>query len=64
MCLGPASVSLPQSAEKNFRVPVAGRHGVGTKKVTNRHRHKGVLYLDVICQIEHQSYITDEKQEG
>jgi hypothetical protein len=29
---------------------------------TNKYEHKGVLCLDAICQIEHQSYITDEKQ--
>ena len=32
--------------------------------MNDKYEHKGVLYLDVICQIEHQSYITDEKQEG
>jgi hypothetical protein len=29
------------------------------QKVTNRHRHKGVLYLNVISQSEHQIYNTE-----
>jgi hypothetical protein len=29
--------------------------------MTNKYEHTEVLYLDVICQIEHQSYITDGK---
>jgi hypothetical protein len=35
-----------------------------TKRVTNRHEHKGVVYLDVFSQSEHQSYNTNEKQKG
>jgi hypothetical protein len=30
-----------------------GGQGVGKKWVTNRHEHKGVLYLNVICQTGH-----------
>jgi hypothetical protein len=33
-----------------------------SKKVTNRREHKGVLYLNVISQSEHQTYNTEEKQ--
>jgi hypothetical protein len=43
----PASVGPPQSAGK-IRVPVqVGRELA--KRMTNRHGHKGVLYLNVIC---------------
>jgi hypothetical protein len=37
--------------------------GVGEKKVTNRHEHKGMWYLNVICQIEHQTFNTEENRE-
>ena len=30
--------------------------------MTNKYKHKGVLHLDVICQIEHQSYITEKNK--
>jgi hypothetical protein len=43
-CCGPGSIGLPQSAEK-----ISGfLCWQEKKKVTNGHRHKGVLYLDVI----------------
>ena len=32
--------------------------------MTDKYEQKGVLYLNVICQIKHHFYITDEKQEG
>jgi hypothetical protein len=38
--------------------------GLAMKSVTNRHGRKGVLYLDVVFQIKHQSYNTEEKQES
>ena len=31
--------------------------------MTNGHKHKGVLYLNVIPQGEHQTYITEENKE-
>ena len=44
-------------------VLVTGEQCVSEKWMTNGHRNKGVLYLDVICQMEHQSDNTDKKQE-
>ena len=32
-------------------------------KMANRHGHKGVLYLNVISQSKHQTYITEENKE-
>ena len=35
--------------------------GSGGQGVTNKYRHKGVLYLNVMCQSEHQTYILQKK---
>jgi hypothetical protein len=46
------------------RVPVViGRQGVGEKGVTDRREHKGVWYLNVICQTEHQTFNSEENRE-
>jgi hypothetical protein len=37
---------------------------VDQKRVTNRHRHKGMLNLNVFCPSKHQAFNTEEKQEG
>ena len=54
----------PSIRGKDFGVHLTGWKGVGKKRVTNRHEQKGVWYLNVFCQIEHQTYNTEEKQEG
>jgi hypothetical protein len=51
--------------KKIFGVTVTGAHAVGDKKkVTNGHRHKGVLYLDVCSPSKHQTFNIEEKEEG
>jgi hypothetical protein len=47
-CLRPASVG-PSQYSGEIRVPVTGGQE-SVKRVTNRHGHKGVWYLNVICQ--------------
>ena len=47
---------VPQSGGK-IRVPVL--RWARSRRVTNRHKHKGVLDLNVIFQSEHQTYITE-----
>jgi hypothetical protein len=47
--------------QPEVRVPVLS--WAGSQRMTNRHRHKGVLYLNVISQNEHQIYITEENKE-
>jgi hypothetical protein len=59
-----APVGLPQSAEKISGFPLQAGMELAMKKVTNGHRHKGVLYLDVFSQSEHRAFNTEEKQEG
>ena len=31
--------------------------------MTNKYEHMGVWYLNVICQIEHQTFNTEENRE-
>jgi hypothetical protein len=50
-CHGQSPVGLPQFMEK-FGVPGLWA-GVSEKWVTNKQEHKGLLYLNVICQIKH-----------
>jgi hypothetical protein len=37
--------------------------GVEEKRVTNRHRHKGEWYLNIISQSKHQTFNTKENGE-
>jgi hypothetical protein len=53
---GPASVGPHQSAGE-IRIPVTGGQGVGEKGDKQAWTQGSMLYLDVICQSEHQSYI-------
>ena len=57
---GLVSVGPPSICGRN-QGPSTGGQGV-SKKVTNRHEHKGVWYLNVISQREHQVYITEDKE--
>jgi hypothetical protein len=60
MVLRAGSVEVPQSTGE-IRVPVL--RWARSRRVTNRHKHKGVLDLNVIFQSEHQTYITEENKE-
>jgi hypothetical protein len=54
------SVGVPQSVEE-VRVPVLTWKR--SRQVTNRHKYRGVLDLNVISQSKHQNYITEENKE-
>jgi hypothetical protein len=58
----PVAADQPQSAslnpQKKSGFQTSGQ-SVGEKGVTKRHEHKGVWYLNVICQIKHQSFNTE-----
>jgi hypothetical protein len=56
-----AGLSWYLNPRENSGSQYSGGQGVG--KMTNRHGHKGVLYLNVIPQGEHQTYITEENKE-
>ena len=56
-----ADLSQPLNSWEN-QSPSTGGQGVG-KKVMNRREHKGVLYLNVMSQSEHQTYITEGDKE-
>jgi hypothetical protein len=43
-------LSWPPSIRRRNQGPGTGGQGIG-EKVTNRQEHKGVLYLNVICQV-------------
>jgi hypothetical protein len=50
--------------QKKSEVLVTSEQGVGAERVTNRHGHKGVLYVDVICLKSSTSLISDLYTEG
>ena len=52
-------ISLGSSIHRQTRVPVVkGKQGVGADD-----RHRESVYLDVICQIRHQTFNTEENRE-
>ena len=61
-----SAMDQPQSAslhlQKKSGVPVTGGQGGGTddKQIQTQ---GSVLYLNVICQIEHQAFNTEENRE-
>jgi hypothetical protein len=58
---GPASVRPPQSAGE---LGVLDRWVKSQREMTNKYRtQESVLYLNVICQIEHQTFYTEENRE-
>jgi hypothetical protein len=42
----------------------SGRWAWSWREITNGHRHKGVLYLDVFFPRKHQAFNSEEKPEG
>jgi hypothetical protein len=59
-CAADRSHLGPQSTGKT-RVPVV--KGKQRVDADDRHRHRECVYLDVICQIKHQTFNTEENRE-